>query len=1740
MLREFYNYLSKKVNEYFNNVDIKSGDKFNIEFEKEEYVQNLYEEIRKENNVEEFEYKVNEGSKPYKTYTIQSGDVKIIVAATTDNITVDFLTTLRNKVGLDDEQFKNTAILFIHHLDLDSILGGAISFNKKGMPFHIDTITKDINNKIENSNLTKVDKLILKLELNNKKKQYHEDNNSLFQYTEVLDVINKEEIKKEDYKNFNIFYDSGLEYLSKEKIKSRLEDNNKYFLLVDNIHKYGDVEKDLYKDFDDSGVETLKRSDWEEANYKYICISIDNKKNDKKIEYEEMEVLSDSIEKWELEEGDTPTKRRVRNIILFNKDKLSEIKVQFKFNDYLKQAYITENKKDEATAKASGKKLEVTIEHEVGTTSFNKIEYADKDKAGKIKAKFKFKIIVLDLEKEKLNSDIIESGFNVYMKPKGNRLLIKAGSENIVFNSGGTNTKEISIDGNEEIIIDAVEDKVVLKNNIELDENVKMYNLDLIIGEIRIPVAIEDDKSAPVVITSQNIWKLKREERKDFKLKGQKLLFNNKEYFTSGDFRENLDREKTIIQTEGLFFEERTEGELNPIDISINEELKEAYLNLIRYYKVNSLLPSLAYYNEELIRLSSNYIDAYLNAVDEIIEGKYIRGDRDKSLLKIGTVKKSYDEEEILLSPLYPMTVMYQLMVNKEVDDEKINDEIIKKLNSLYLIPYLAYGDDAIYKPVEQSHSKEWKYYIRNDMDRYKGSRKFVSKLVKEKIEEFISHFSYLFSLSKEASMKINLINMGDCKEVLQGILDYYISRGEKDKVENLTPIDISIYSDEEFNIFEQLSFYNTPKEIKENLDINIRKTKNYTEVDILNAYREKVHFYRKNLNAKKYNYAHICFYEMNGFAKVKQAPMSDISSGISLDGLLSGIPSKLLGDDYTTGFGTKFLDTENKLIDLAIKINSLAKIIARGGTINNEESIITTISKDGKSDLNKIYESSNWITFVDPKIDLNFFKDDEDSSDLLIIHYSDQYTSSSGYDAITVTRKSNHYKIILKEFLDSKGIEANNEQIKNLINCFNGINGDWLLKLISDRGHSTKEKLSIISAAKIGLAYFNHKDIVWVPISLEEIFRVSGGAGLKISEGLFSVKNLLGKVNGYYSDDLLFVGIELVDDEVKVHYYPVEVKSGGNPKYVKDKALIQVTKTRNHLDKFLVNNEEKPFESKIYRNFMMQVVLVSAEKMKLYNIWKEQDWDKIINSEIRTKLLRDDYTISNDLDNILGRGAIISFKERAFRNTCEVKELEEDKFLEIELPEEAGYRHIISDVEILKNRFESGESDFRKELLLSSTYKQNNGEIQKDINTMHYEESIPIDLERQIACEENKAQEYEEAVEEKIVEEKEELRPMEILFGHNDSSGREMKWYPTNTEKTFHTNTGIIGTMGTGKTQFTKSLIYQLYKEGKYNVGGKTPGILIFDYKGDYIDDDFVEATNATVYEIYNLPYNPLALFFGSNPKPLLPLHTASVIKETISGAFNLGIKQQNMLKEIIMEAYTERGIHKVNKATWNNTPPTLHDVCRIYLNREDVKEDSLYAALSDLNDFQLFEPDAKLTKPLFGLIDGVTVINLSGYDESIQNLVVAITLDLFYTQMLVKGESKMENQCRELTNLILVDEADNFLSKNFNSIKKILKEGRMFGVGTILSTQLLSHFSTGDNEYANYILTWIVHNVSDLSNKDVKFIFNTKAKQEEETIYNRIKSLEKHHSLVKFGHENRPIGIKDRAYWEIRRDEK
>ena len=104
----------------------------------------------------------------------------------------------------------------------------------------------------------------------------------------------------------------------------------------------------------------------------------------------------------------------------------------------------------------------------------------------------------------------------------------------------------------------------------------------------------------------------------------------------------------------------------------------------------------------------------------------------------------------------------------------------------------------------------------------------------------------------------------------------------------------------------------------------------------------------------------------------------------------------------------------------------------------------------------------------------------------------------------------------------------------------------------------------------------------------MEEILRVSGGAGLKQSEGFFSAKNL-GFDTGVTSDDLLLVGIETINNEVFIHYYPVEVKIGENNSTYIQKGIEQAKRTKKIFNETLLPDENGDLTStqKVYRNII-------------------------------------------------------------------------------------------------------------------------------------------------------------------------------------------------------------------------------------------------------------------------------------------------------------------------------------------------------------------------------------------------------------------------------------------------------------------------------------------------------------------------------------------------------------------------
>lgn len=1758
MLNEFYKYIADSLVGFFQKrvLNIHPGDRYCLKLDTAEMVAGVDNALRKRTELDQIQgyYHYDD---VYKTFTIKlSSSVEIVIASEIDGMTEGFFTTLRN-AKLTEKHFP---ILMIVHSPNDSLRSGTGDLSANGMPFHTESIVKKIKDEIKTAELSDAERILLEMELERKQSDRFSDKSSLFEYSDLLTVLGRGYVIDSDYTVFSLLVDDRLTSIPREKIRDRINENHKIFDRIDYVFKHGSIENDLDNEYDNRFICHLidakkKGLPWHE-NYTFEMVKSSHDKLKRKLDNplsikdEDIEAYSDSALEYMFpadslmfirNDGEKGAKQRKKNILIFNPDQRSNVTVRIISNISVRDSWVDCRG---AAATSSGK--EISIEMLVNSCSFSRTEIKDPNS----NISYRIKICVLNLSPNFLENIITCYYLDV---PKGNttRSSIHAIGLKRELDINPGQPKTINAKVHSDTTYDCNYDQTLVLNfDEEAFETETAISFKVKCGAVTIPILIDDEPVKPNELTGVKALKKKYSEKRGIEYRNEKLVLGTKEYYAKSPFKDSLCLEKTIVDNGWLAVHDTIDG-FEEYKLNVSEPIRNAYSELISEYKRLRQLPSLAYLSGNLKSLAERYVCSVEEALENLPVGQDL-SDSHNGLLLLGAVIQESGERTIRFSPLHPLNILYHLMLIGEEQVGEIRDDLVEKLTSLNLLPYIKDSEKRLYFAVEQRHSPEWRTYARITNKRFQGARNYVQKLVSEKITQYIDHFTFLFDDIGNDKLYINLINMGDCREVLQGLVRYYTKELHEEKdPECLMRFVLNIYC--ESGSYNEFSVLSDQKRLKDYLTTYGKNVADISEMALILSSRIKC-FYRSSLE-EKYAYAHLTFYEMESSDNDGDSRMDSIATGVSLDGLISGTPSVLNSRWYKTGFGTKYA-TDNRLINMAKRYNALSRVAFSGSSYEPESAIFTEVSNSGEGQLNKIYDSSNWIVFIDPKVDLSFFKSNNvGDQDLMIIHYSDQYTSASGYDDITVTRKSEQYEEIIKYQLKQKGVTASKQNVHDIISLFNAFNGAWMLRLISAKkqagavdSYFSREKMSILSAVKLCMAYYAHDNIVWVPISLEEMLRVSGGAGYSQKDSLLSAKNLNFE-KGVTSDDVLLIGIEGPVEDIKLYLHPVEVKIGQNPSGVIAKAYEQIRHTYSGFWNALWPEEGRDaLECKLSRNFLMQLVIVSCEKLQLYDVYPNETWDKVTD-EYREALLNEKYRFSSALDEMIGKGTVISFKTDALNKSGQIN----DDVCLLELPEKMGSEYMIrsaAEIEADLDRSQRDMPERIKYIYHSSNAdqfpKQHMENDKSTKQTIVEDQSIAEDKEHSLngsietlsPVDADSVETKEDETTKQNEEESEKRKGMQILFGTDVSNGKSLYWYPNDTNRVFHTNTGIIGTMGTGKTQFTKSLITQLYRDQAHNFDGSPLGILIFDYKGDYNEgkEDFVNATDAKVIKPFHLPFNPLSLTRSSIFKPLLPIHTANSFKDTLSKVYGLGAKQQNTLFSCLTQAYAAQGIISHDHSTWNRTPPTFEMVYNIYTENEDIKKnDSLAAAMEKLHQFQIFESDPNQTVSLFDLLNGVVVIDLSGYDSDIQSLIVAITLDLFYSQMQAAGSSKMDHHYRQLTKMILVDEADNFMSEGFPALKKILKEGREFGVGVILSTQFLKHFGTSDDDYAKYIMTWVVHNVADLKQSDIEFVFKTGSKSDEtQRLFDDIKKLEIHHSIVKIG-TSKPCYIRDKAFWEL-----
>jgi DNA phosphorothioation-dependent restriction protein DptH len=329
------------------------------------------------------------------------------------------------------------------------------------------------------------------------------------------------------------------------------------------------------------------------------------------------------------------------------------------------------------------------------------------------------------------------------------------------------------------------------------------------------------------------------------------------------------------------------------------------------------------------------------------------------------------------------------------------------------------------------------------------------------------------------------------------------------------------------------------------------------------------------------------------------------------------------------------------------------------------------------------------------------------------------------------------------------------------------------------------------------------------------------------------------------------------------------------------------------------------------------------------------------------------------------------------------------------------------------------------------------------------------------------------------------------------------VSFWPSNTELN-QMNVGVVGDLGTGKTQLLKSLVYQL-RDGAERQQETPLSFLVFDYKEDFQSDVFLQAVNGKVLKPYRIPVNIFALRGAYSP--LAAYQRAQQFVSVLDKIYgNIGPIQADRLVTSIVELFKSKG----------GVAPTLAEVLASY--SEDQKADAVIAILKPFVLGEIFSDDAEEMMSFEELLNDrvlVVALNEFGTDDNGKNALVVLFLNLYYDYMLNSTKwpySGSDPQLRRLNSFLLVDEAVNIMKYNFPVLMQLMLQGREYGVGVILASQYLDHFRKDSVNYGQPLLTWFIHKVPSVTVKELQQLGLPNASAE---VASKIPTLKVHQAL-------------------------
>lgn len=132
-------------------------------------------------------------------------------------------------------------------------------------------------------------------------------------------------------------------------------------------------------------------------------------------------------------------------------------------------------------------------------------------------------------------------------------------------------------------VLEAEHDKTlnVLIGEEAIDSDTGTLDCSLKIGNIAIPLQIQDEPAKPTELTGISAFKLKHSLQKSLEYRaGNKIVVGTKEYFARDPFKSSIEAEKLFVDKQWLAIRETIDGaEEYKLDVAAN--VHDAYLRLL-------------------------------------------------------------------------------------------------------------------------------------------------------------------------------------------------------------------------------------------------------------------------------------------------------------------------------------------------------------------------------------------------------------------------------------------------------------------------------------------------------------------------------------------------------------------------------------------------------------------------------------------------------------------------------------------------------------------------------------------------------------------------------------------------------------------------------------------------------------------------------------------------------------------------------------------------------------------------------------------------------------------------------------------------------------------------------------------------------------------------------------------------------------------------------------------------------